>query len=273
MAPEPTRPSDKKEIGQDTRQREVRRAARRQGSTHAGQLTTTSQRLEGKKQKRRNEKTYVVLKTMCHRGSHALVQWLNREHVREVFPLSSLMGHTPKTGLQHLHKVTFSKCPSSVDPRGRAPPVRHGRTMWPENAFGVSDGVIHNRIVILRDEPSSERKDVLHILQYQLNLRHLSSTAVVSTQKLDLPEFPPHPGFPGSALVTRHEKSELSAHQNPCAGSTSEKIRSSNPWCRLTSALDSRRFPCSMDVVPSLRVLPSCLRSRLRRVQLVRCFT
>ena len=41
--------------------------------------------------------------------------------------------------------------------------------------------------------------------------------------------------------------------------------RSSNPWCRLTSALDSRLFHRSTDMVPSLRVLPSCLRSRLRR--------
>ena len=65
--------------------------------------------------------------------------------------------------------------------------------------------------------------------------------------------------------------------------------RSSNPWCRLTSALDfhverikclcwltsaldSPRFLRSMDIVPSLRVLPSCFRSRLRRVQFVRCF-
>ena len=100
MAPDPTRPSEKKEIGQDTRQREVRRAARRQWSTHAGQLTTTSQRLEGKKQKRLKEKTHVILRTMSHRGSHALVQRLNREHVTEVFPLSSLIAHTPKTGLQ-----------------------------------------------------------------------------------------------------------------------------------------------------------------------------
>ena len=102
MAPDPTRPSEKKEIGQDTRQREVRRAARRQGSTHAGQLTTTSQRLEGKKQKRHKEKTYVILRTMSRRGSHALVQKEKREHVTEVFLLSPLIGHTSKTGLQPL---------------------------------------------------------------------------------------------------------------------------------------------------------------------------
>ena len=74
--------------------------------------------------------------------------------------------------------------------------------MWPENAFGASDGVIQSRIFILRVEPSSVRKDVLHIPQYQLNLRHLSSTATVSTQNLDLPEFPLQAGFPGSARVT-----------------------------------------------------------------------
>ena len=99
MAPDPTPPSEKKEIGQDTRQREVRHAARRQGSTHAGQMTTTSQRLEGKKQKRHKEKTYVILRTMSRRGSHALVQ-RKREHVTEVFPVSSLIGHTAKARLQ-----------------------------------------------------------------------------------------------------------------------------------------------------------------------------
>ena len=34
------------------------------------------------------------------------------------------------TGKCHLHKVTFSKCPCPVDPRGRARPVRRGRTLW-----------------------------------------------------------------------------------------------------------------------------------------------
>ena len=91
-----------------------------------------------------------------------------------------------------LHKVTFSKCPSPVDPRGCARLVRHGRTMWPENACGASDGVIHSTLIILRVEPSCEGKDILHIPQYQLNLRHLSSTAAVSTQNLDLPD-PGHP--------------------------------------------------------------------------------
>ena len=108
-----------------------------------------------------------------------------------------------------------------VDPRGRARPVRRGRTMWPENACRASDGVIHSRIFILRDEPSSVRKDILHIPQYQLNFRLLSSTAAVSTQNLDLPGFPPHPGF------TRQQKSELSAHQNPCAGSSPVQYPSS----------------------------------------------
>ena len=157
-----------------------------------------------------------------------------------------------------MHNVTFSKRPSPVDPRGRARPVRHGRTMWPENAFGASDGVIHSRTFILRGKPRSVREDILHIPQCQLNLRHWSSTAAVSTQNLDLPGFLPHPGFLGSAGVTQQKKIR--------AG------RSSNPWCRLTSALDSRRFPRSVGVIPSLSVLPSCLRSRLRRAQLVRCF-
>ena len=102
----------------------------------------------------------------------------------------------------HLHKVTFSKCPCPVGPRGRARPVRHGRTIRPENACRAFDGDIHSRIFILRVEPSSVRKDILHIPQYQPNFRHLSSTAAVSTQNLDLPGFPPHPGFPGSARVT-----------------------------------------------------------------------
>ena len=115
-------------------------------------------------------------------------------------------------------KSLFSKCPSPVDPRWRAPPVRHGRTMCPENACGASDEVIHSRLFILRVEPSSEGKDILHTPQYQLNLRHSSSTAAVSTQNLDLPGFHPHPGFPGNAGVTRRAKSELSAHQNPGAG-------------------------------------------------------
>ena len=74
--------------------------------------------------------------------------------------------------------------------------------MWPENAFGASDEVINSRLFILRVEPSSEVEDILHIPQYRLNLRHLSSTAAVSTQNLDLPEFHPDPGFPGSAGVT-----------------------------------------------------------------------
>ena len=114
----------------------------------------------------------------------------------------------------------------SVDPRGRARPVRAQCGLF-----------------ILRVEPSSVRKDILHIPQHQLNLRHLSSTAAVSTQNwifllaLD---------FHAERLIK-------------CL-------------CRLTSALGSRRFPRSMDIVPSLRVLPSCFRSRLRRVQLVRCF-
>ena len=67
--------------------------------------------------------------------------------------------------------------------------------------FGASDGVIHSRIFILRVEPSSVRKDILHIPPYQLNLRHLSSTAAVSTQNLDLSGFLPQPGFPGSCGV------------------------------------------------------------------------
>ena len=85
--------------------------------------------------------------------------------------------------------------------------------------------------------PPSVRKDIPHSPQYQLNLRHLSFTAAVSTQNLDLPGFHPPPGFPGSAGVTRHKKigaersskpwsrvnlgkkSELSAHQIPNASS------------------------------------------------------
>ena len=56
----------------------------------------------------------------------------------------------------------------------------------------------HSRIFILRVEPSSERKDIVHIPQYQLNLRVLSFTAAVSTQNLDLPGFSPRiPDFPG----------------------------------------------------------------------------
>ena len=135
--------------------------------------------------------------------------------------------------------------------------------MWPEDAFRASDGVIHSRIFVLRVEPPSVRKDILHIPQYQLNFRHLSFTAAASTQNLDLPGFPPLPGFPGSAGVTRQQKSELSAHQNPCAGSTSDKnpssalIKSLVPahlrdgfprgasikcLCRLTSALGFLTF-------------------------------
>ena len=55
----------------------------------------------------------------------------------------------------------------------------------------ASDGVIHSRLFILRIEQSCEGKDILHIPQYQLNLRHLSSTAASSTQNLDLPVFLP----------------------------------------------------------------------------------
>ena len=101
MAPDPTRPSDKEEIGQDTRQREMRRAARRQVNTRVGQLTTTNQRPEGEKWQRLKEKTSVILKTMSHRGSHALIQRLKREHVTEVFPLPSIFGHPPKTWQLH----------------------------------------------------------------------------------------------------------------------------------------------------------------------------
>ena len=45
---------------------------------------------------------------------------------------------------------------------GRAGPVHHGRTVWPENAVGASDGVIHSRIFTRRVEPHSVRKDTVH---------------------------------------------------------------------------------------------------------------
>ena len=142
--------------------------------------------------------------------------------------------------------------------------MRHGRTVRPENASRGSDGVIHSRLFILRIEQSCEGKDILHIPQYQLNLRHLSSTAASSTQNLDLPVFLPHPGFAESAGMTRREKSELNAHQNPCAWSPQIKIRaerSSKPLCRVTSALDFHadgiRIQCNTEnfvpiVVPGL---------------------
>ena len=134
--------------------------------------------------------------------------------------------HTEKTHTENTHrKQTHRKMSPAqshffqMSVAGRpARPVRHGRTMWPENAFGVSDGVIHSRIFILRVEPSSERQDILLIPQYQLNLRHLSSTAARSTQNLDLLGFPPHPGFRECVGVTHHKKSELSAHHIPGAG-------------------------------------------------------
>ena len=135
---------------------------------------------------------------------------------------------------------------------------RHGRTMLPGNAIRASDGVIHSRIFILSVESSNVRKHILHIPQYQLNFRHLSSTAAVSTQNLNLAGFLPHPRFPGSARVTRHQKirAERSSNLVPAGLRTWIPDVFSAPWMS----------------VPSLRVLPSCLRSRLRSVQLVRCF-
>ena len=144
---------------------------------------------------------------------------------------------------------------------GRPERARAAGAPWTHNV--ACDGVIHSRIFNLRVEPSSARKDIPRVLRCQLNLCHFSSSAAVSTQNLDLPGCLPHPGFPGSAEVTRHKKIRLE--------------RSSNPWCRLASALDSRWIPdvfptpwCrSFSARPSF--LPSCLRSRSRRVQ-VRCF-
>ena len=118
-------------------------------------------------------------------------------------------------------------CTKSLFPNVRRRSTRagaRGRTMWPENAVGASDRVVHSRIFIVRVEPSSARNDILHIPQYQLNLRHLSSTAAVRTQSLHLPGFLPHPGFPRSAGVTWHTKSDLSAHQNLVLGQPRLKI-------------------------------------------------
>ena len=161
--------------------------------------------------------TEVTHKTHAHRDTH------RHSDTRTENTRHSGSNQDKNTDFSDKKYIFFDrKMPSAqgqpVDPRGRARPVRHGRTMWPENAFGASDGVIHSSIFILRVEPSSERKDILHIPQYQLDLRHLLSTAAVSTQNLDLPGFPPGSGISREWGSDRHEKSELGTHQIPGAG-------------------------------------------------------
>ena len=99
MAPDPTRSSDKKEIGQDTRQRggaprhkKTEKYTRRTKGDYQSQTGV-------KKQERLKEKIYIILGTMSRRGSHAQTRRLNREHATGAFPLSSCIGDTPRAGL------------------------------------------------------------------------------------------------------------------------------------------------------------------------------
>ena len=129
---------------------------------------------------------------------------------------------------------TWKICTKSLFPNVRRRATRAARAAAGcaslETPLEASDEVTLCRLFILRVEPSGEGKDI----RTYSSISAESSSFVrpllpFSTQNLDLPGFPTHAG------VTRREKSKLSA---------------SNPWCRLTSALDSRRFHRSMDIVP-----------------------
>ena len=110
-----------------------------------------------------------------------------------------LNGHT---GVTHTHRHAQKTRARTTHTDTRTENTQYAEPNQDENNdfsykksifFDAPENVTHSRIFILRVELSSVRKE--KNLQYQLSLRHLSSTAVVSTQNLDLPGFHPHPGF------------------------------------------------------------------------------
>ena len=117
--------------------------------------------------------TYTRRRFKIHtRGSHTQTQTHAQTHT-DTHRKHAHAGHT-RTHAQKTHNTqdpnrikTMISAQSHFFQKsvaGRpARAVRHGRTMWPENAFGATDEVIHSRLFILRVEPSSEGKDIAHI--------------------------------------------------------------------------------------------------------------